>query len=146
MVITYLLMTDFGLALRSIGQNKKLAQNKGVNVPFITIVGLAMSNALIALGGALFSQYHRFTDIGSGVGILIIGLASIMIGERVLPYKSITIKIIGCLLGSIAYRLFVGFALHIAVIIGFTTRDLNLITGIMIIPIMYLSKRPYAKS
>ena len=63
LMIGYLFMTDFGLALRSIGQNKRLAQNSGVNIKMMTIIGLALSNSFIALGGALFSQSQGFVDI-----------------------------------------------------------------------------------
>jgi putative ABC transport system permease protein len=139
-VVAYLLMTDFGLALRSIGKNKRLAQNSGVNVPFLTIVGLALSNAIIALGGALFSQHQGFADVGSGVGTVIVGLASLMIGEKILPYRSVVLQIISCLVGSIIYRLFISFALH-SDAFGLTTSDLNLITGVMVIAIMYIPRR-----
>lgn len=140
LLISYLLMTDFGLALRSIGQNKILAQNKGVNVPLMTIIGLALSNALIGLGGALFSQHQGFADVGSGIGTLIVGLASVMIGERLLPYSSILIKIVSCIVGSILYRLVISFALH-SDILGFETQNLNLITGLLVIGIMALPRR-----
>jgi putative ABC transport system permease protein len=139
-IITYLLRTDFGLALRSIGLNKRLAQNSGVNVSCMTIIGLALSNSIIALGGALFSQHQGFADVSSGVGTVIIGLASVMIGERIMPYKSILFQTISCLVGSIIYRLFISFALY-SDSLGLTTSDLNLITGIMVIIIMYMPQR-----
>lgn len=145
MLITYLLRTDFGLALRSIGQNKRLAQNNGVNVLWMTVIGLVLSNALIALGGALFSQQQGFADVGSGVGTVIIGLASLMIGERIMPFQSILMQILSCILGSVIYRLLISFALH-SDILGIATQDLNLITGFMVIMIMYISKRPYVKA
>lgn len=138
---TYLLRTDFGLALRSIGLNKRLAQNSGVNVSCITIVGLSLSNSIISLGGALFSQHQGFADVSSGVGTVIIGLASVMIGERIMPYKSILLKTISCLVGSIIYRVFISVALY-SDSLGLTTSDLNLITGIMVIIIMYIPRRP----
>ncbi|RTK92858.1 MAG: hypothetical protein EKK61_02340 [Rickettsiales bacterium] len=136
-LIAYLLMTDFGLSLRSIGQNKRLAQNSGINVNLLTIIGLALSNAIIALSGALFSQHQGFADVGSGVGTVIIGLAAVMIGEKIMPYKSILVQITSCIVGSMIYRLFISFALH-SDLLGFTTSDLNFITGIMIIIIMYI--------
>lgn len=139
-MITYLLRTDFGLALRSIGLNKRLAQNSGVNVSYMTIIGLALSNSIIALGGALFSQHQGFADISSGVGTVIIGLASVMIGERIMLYKSILLKTTSCLVGSIIYRVFISVALY-SDSLGLTTSDLNLITGIMVIIIMYISRR-----
>ena len=122
------------------GQNKRLAQDGGVNVKTVTIIGLALANSLIALGGALFSQHQGFVDIGSGLGTVIIGLASVMIGERLLPYRSPWFKLLACLLGSIVYRLFISFALH-SDFLGLETQDLNLITGMMVIGVMVLPRR-----
>ncbi|MHC0449235.1 MAG: ABC transporter permease [Candidatus Lariskella arthropodorum] len=139
-IVTYLLMTDFGLALRSIGQNKRLAQNSGVNFKLMVIIGLVFSNAIIALGGALFSQHQGFADVGSGIGTVIVGLASVMIGERVMSSQSILVQTISCLIGSIIYRLFISFALY-SDSLGLATADLNLLTGLMVIAIVYLSKR-----
>lgn len=136
----YLLMTDFGLALRSIGQNARLAKNGGININTMTLIGLALSNGFIAVGGALFSQHQGFADVGSGLGTVIIGLASVMIGERILPYRSIILQLASCILGSILYRLFISVALH-SDILGLESQDLNLITGLMIIGIMYMPKR-----
>lgn len=139
-VVTYLLMTDFGLSLRSIGQNKRLAYNAGVNVSLITLIGLALSNAMIALGGALFSQHQGFADVGSGIGTVIVGLASVMIGEKLLPYRSILFNVLSCFIGSVVYRLFMGFALH-SDALGLTTSDLNVITGLMVIAVMSTPRR-----
>ena len=145
LTIGYLFITDFGLAVRSIGQNKRLAQNSGVNIKMMTIIGLTLSNGLIALGGALFSQNQGFVDVGSGVGTVIVGLASVMIGERILQYRSVIVQIISCLIGSVVYRILISLALH-SDVLGMQTSDLNLITGIMVIAIMYMPRRRYANS
>lgn len=137
--IIYLLSTDFGLALRSIGYNKTIAKNNGINVVSVTIIGLALSNAIIALGGALFSQHQSFADIGNGVGTIIVSLAAITISERIIKHRAILVRVISCLLGAIIYRLFISFALY-SDILGLTTSDLNLVTGIMIIAIMYIPR------
>lgn len=136
----YLLKSDFGLALRSIGQNKQLALINGVHLKKMVGLGLILSNSLIALGGALFSQHQSFVDVGSGVGTVIIGLASVMIGERLFRARSPWIGILACLVGSVIYRLFISFALH-AEILGLETQDLNLVTGLMVIGIMALPRR-----
>lgn len=143
--LSILLKTDFGLALRAIGQNKRLALNNGVNVQFMSIIGLMMSNALIGLGGALFSQYQGFADISQGIGTIIVGLAGLMIGEKLIGFRSLWLVIPACLLGSIMYRIFIAFALHNE-FLGLETQDLNLITGFMVICIMLLPKlrRAYA--
>jgi putative tryptophan/tyrosine transport system permease protein len=144
-IIGFLCMTDFGLAMRSIGQNKRLAQNSGINIKTMTVTALALSNGLIALGGALFSQSQGFVDIGSGVGTVIVGLASVMIGERILPFRSILVQIASCIIGSVVYRILIGLALH-SDALGMQTSDLNLITGLMVIAIMYLPRRKYANA
>jgi len=122
--IAYVLTTDFGLALRSIGQNKRLGMNVGVKIGSMTIIGLALSNALIALGGALFSQHQGFVDISQGFGTIIIGLAAVMIGEKILPTKSLFLIIFSSFLGSVLYRVFIAVALH-SERIGIETQDLR---------------------
>lgn len=138
--ITYLLYTDFGLALRSIGQNKRLAQNKGISISVVTIFCLSLSNGLIALGGALFSQHQGFSDIGSGIGTVIIGLASLMVGERLFPKKALWIQLLGCMVGSILYRFLIALALH-SDRLGLETQDLNLLTGLMVVGIMIMPRK-----
>jgi putative ABC transport system permease protein len=138
--LIYVLNTDFGLSLRSIGQNAKLAKNCGVNVARMTIIGLAISNGLIALSGALFCQQQGFADVSSGVGTVIIGLAAVIIGERLIARRSIWLAVISCIVGSIAYRLVISFALHCD-LLGLETQDLNLITGILLIVLLMLRKR-----
>lgn len=139
-LLSYVLLTDFGLGLRSIGQNKRLAQNGGINIKTMTLVGLALSNSLIALSGALFSQHQGFADVGQGTGTIIVGLASVMIGERLLQASSLALQLLSCLLGSVLYRLLISFALH-AEFLGLESQDLNLITGLMVIGIVYLSPK-----
>lgn len=136
----YLLMTDFGLALRAVGQNKTLVQKGGIKLGAMTLAGLALSNGVIALGGALFSQHQGFADVGSGIGTIIVGLASVMLGERILPYRSPWIQLLGCLVGSIVYRFLVGMALH-SETLGLQTQDLNILTGLMIVLIMALPRK-----
>lgn len=138
--LAYLLKTDFGLGLRALAQNKKLAKNSGLNVPVMTVIGLALGNGLIALGGALFSHHQGFCDVGSGIGTVIVGLASVMIGERVLPYQSIVTCVLSCLVGSIIYRFLIGLALH-GDALGLATQDLNLLTGVLVIAIMCMPRR-----
>lgn len=138
-VLSYLLTTDFGLALRSIGQNKKLALTFGISIPFFTYVGLILSNALIGLGGGLFSQHQGFVDVSQGVGTVIIGFAAVMIGEKLLPFRSMWITVIAAVSGSILYRLIIAFALH-SEYLGLETQDLNLITGLLVIVIIMLPK------
>ena len=140
LLIGYIFSTDFGLAIRSLGQNKKLAQNYGVNTTGFMIIAIMISNSFISLGGAIFSQYQGFADIASGVGTVIIGFASVIIGEYIFPFRSLWVKFLSCLFGSVIYRLFITLALH-GDYFGIETQDLNLITGLMIIIMMTFFKR-----
>jgi putative ABC transport system permease protein len=147
--IAYLLSSDFGLGLRAIGQNKKFASANGINVNAMTIFGLIISNALIAMCGAIFTQYQGFCDVSQGTGCLVVGLASVITGEKFLPkikfIRNLEIKsrnfieiffaLFSCVIGSIAYRIFIAIAIN-SDIFGLKTQDLNLITGLLIIFIM----------
>lgn len=134
---SFILSTDFGLGLRSIGQNKRLALNCGVNISSMTLIGLALSNALVGLSGGLFAQHQGFADVSQGLGTVIIGLAAVMIGEKLFATRSIWLSLLSCLVGSILYRLIVAFALH-SEWLGLETQDLNLITGIMVVAVMWM--------
>ena len=138
--ISYLLKTDFGLSLRSVGQNRLLASNGGVHLSFMTLTGLMLSNGLIALGGGLFSQHDRFVDISQGMGTIVVGLAAVILGERLLPFRSPWSLVGACFIGSCLYRLFIACALH-SDVLGIESKDLNLIVGVMIIAVLRLSRR-----
>jgi putative ABC transport system permease protein len=131
----YVLNTDFGLGMRSVGQNKQFAAACGVNVKNTIIIGLVVSNALIGMGGAVFSQYQGLCDISQGAGCLVTGLASVIIGEKIPGLKNVAGKIVACVLGSVIYRIFITLAIHCD-IFALKTQDLNFITGIMMIILM----------
>ncbi len=134
-IVSFILNTDFGLALRSVGQNPRLAQNCGIGISSMTLVALMLSNGLIAFSGALFSQQQGFADVSQGTGTIIIGLAGVMIGEKLFATRNIWLSILACILGSIVYRLLVAAALH-SEWLGLQTQDLNLITGVLVVAVM----------
>lgn len=140
---TWLLSTNLGLSLRAIGQNKRLCLNGGVNVKWMIILGVALGNGLIALGGALFSQQQGFGDLNSGLGTIIAGFAAVIIGEKILPFRSIWVKLLSCVVGSIAYRIVTSLALNTD-FLHLQTSDFNLIAGILIIVIMAMPGRKNA--
>jgi putative ABC transport system permease protein len=139
--LVWLLTSGFGLRLRAIGYNKQYSAVAGINVNRMIIIGLALSNAMIATGGGLFSQYQEFCDISEGIGTLVTGLASVVIGEKILPFKKEPLIILSCVAGSILYRIFISIALH-GNSFGIKTQDLNLLTGLMIIAIMTMKGKP----
>lgn len=138
--LSFFLNSDFGLGLRSLGQNKRLALNCGVGEKGAMLIGLMLSNALIGMGGGLFSQHQGFLDISQGVGSVIMGLAAVMIGERLIPMRSPWILIFACLLGSVVYRVLVALALH-SDLLGLQAQDLNLVTGLLIIGVVFIPKK-----
>ncbi|MDR1551495.1 MAG: hypothetical protein LBS14_02360 [Holosporaceae bacterium] len=149
-LFSYLLNTDFGLGLRAVGQNRQFAASSGVNVNSMIIVGLMGSNALVGLCGSIFSQYQGFCDISQGVGSLVIGLASVIIGEKMLScfnirkraeksFLPILLSFVSCVAGSIAYRIFIAIAVNCDAL-GLRTQDINLITGLLVIFVMRSTK------
>jgi len=133
------LASQFGLALRATGINPRVSPAYGINVSQMTLVGLAISNGLVALAGALFAQAHGFADISLGTGTLIIGLASVIVGESLFHKQQLWIALISCVLGSILYRLAIALALNTQ-ITGLQASDLNLITSLLVVLAMLAPK------
>ena len=131
------LISQLGLALRAIGINPTVSPSYGINVGKMTLIGLALSNALVALAGALFAQAYGFADISMGTGTLITGLASVIVGESIFHKHHILIVLISCVLGSIFYRIVIALALN-AQIAGLQASDLNLITAILVVLAMLM--------
>jgi len=131
-LLDFLLVTEFGFALRALGDNEKLVIALGVNEKILKITGLMISNALVAISGGVLAQHQGFADIGMGTGIIVAGLASIILGEGV--FKNIKkMKMTSIvLLGSIIYRLAISLALRA----GFRATDLKLITALIVIAIL----------
>lgn len=125
------LTSQIGLAMRAAGQNEKMSSAQGVNVGIMVILGLALSNALVALSGSLMAQSQGIADITSGVGVIVIGLASVIGGESLLTPRNIFRALLACVIGSILYRFAIVVALN-ADFLGFNAQDLNLITAILV--------------
>ncbi|MDR2781523.1 MAG: hypothetical protein LBB21_03670 [Holosporaceae bacterium] len=139
-LLVYVLNTDFGLGLRSIGQNKQFASTCGINVKAMTITGLVISNTMIGMCGAIFSQYQGLCDISHGVGCLVTGLASVIIGDKIIGLRNVSWAIVACVVGSVLYRIFITLAIHCD-LFALKTQDLNFITGIMMIAVMTAGRR-----
>lgn len=134
--------TETGLAMRATGSNLKMAQAQGVNTSLMIILGMAISNGLIALSGAIFVQTQGGADISIGIGTIVIGLAAVILGEAVLSAKRIFWITVSVLIGSVLYRLFVQIALSSDALreIGFKSQDLNLITALLVVIVLVLPK------
>lgn len=125
------LESDAGLAMRATGANSKMARAQGVNTGRQIYLGMALSNALVAMAGALFAQTNGFADVTSGVGTIVVGLAAVIIGETLFGARGILIALIGCIIGSIAYRLAIQLALS-SDVLGLKASDLNFVTAVLV--------------
>ncbi len=125
--------TELGLALRATGDNEQMILAQGVNTDTMKVLGLAISNGLVALSGGLVAQYSGFADVGMGIGMIIAGLASVIVGETLLPTKSFLWVTTGVITGSIIYRTAIMLALRYGYNLGFKASDLKLITALIVI-------------
>lgn len=124
------LHTDLGLALRATGDNARMIRSFGANTDRTTILGLSLSNGLVALSGALIAQHSGFADISMGIGMIVIGLASVIIGEAIFGSRTVFQATLAAVLGSIVYRIVVALALRVE---WLKASDLKLITAIIVI-------------
>ncbi|MGF7173032.1 ABC transporter permease [Azospirillum doebereinerae] len=125
------LASEFGLAMRATGVNARMARAQGVNTDAHVYSGIALSNGLCGLAGALFAQTNGFADVTTGIGTIVVGLAAVIVGETVLPARALVLTLVGCVVGSILYRLAVQLALS-ADAIGLQASDLNLVTALLV--------------
>ena len=130
-VVWRYLESDAGLAMRATGANARMARAQGINTDRQIYMGIALSNALVALGGALFAQTNGFADVTSGVGTIVVGLAAVIIGETLFGTRRILIALIGCVVGSIVYRIAIQLALS-SDSLGLQASDLNLVTAVLV--------------
>lgn len=123
--------SETGLAMRATGANPRMARAQGIATGAMIILGVAVSNGLVGLAGALFAQSQGAADVTMGVGVIVIGLASLIGGEAVVTPTTVVRALVGCVVGAIIYRLAIALALN-ADFLGFKAQDLNLITAILV--------------
>lgn len=120
--------TNLGTAMQAAGDNAQMIRALGVNVDTMVVLGLALSNGLIATSGALLTQYQGFADVQMGIGMVVWGLASIIIGEALVGVRKLGFIIVGAVMGSLLFRLLVAIALRA----GLNPNDLKLITAVFV--------------
>ncbi len=137
--------TNIGTAMRATGDNDQMIRALGVNVEAVTILGLALANGLIGMAGALLAQYQGFADVQMGIGMVVWGLASVIIGEALVGKGSFGLTLTGAVMGSVLFRLLVAIALRW----GLNPNDLKLITalfvfGALVLPLLLrkLERKP----
>lgn len=123
--------TQSGLAMRATGSNGRMARAQGVNTGAMILGGMALSNALVGLAGALFAQTQGGADISMGIGTIVIGLAAVIVGESILPSRRLVLATLAVIIGAIVYRFFIALALN-SDFIGLQAQDLNLVTAVLV--------------
>jgi putative ABC transport system permease protein len=129
LLVDLFLHTEYGMAMRATGNNETMIRALGVNTDNTTIVGLGLSNALVALSGALVAQDQGFSDVGMGIGMIVAGLASIIIGEAMIRPRTVFRLTLAAVIGSILYRFIISLGLRL----GLAPTDLKMATGLMVI-------------
>ena len=146
-VITILFMvwlfnTEFGYTIVATGSNDKMIRANGVNSDVTKIAGLMIANALIALAGALVAQYNGYADVGMGIGAIVIGLASVIIGEVIFKRKTLLLSLLGIVCGSIIYRLLVALVINTDFI---SANDIRLFTAIAVAIAIFIANKDIFK-
>jgi len=139
-ILNWFLRTEIGLALRATGDNEQMVRGFGVNTDMTTILGVSISNGLVALGGAVVAQGQGFADVGMGIGMIVMGLAAVIIGEALFRPKGVARLLLAVLGGTFIYRLVISIALRLGIAPG----DLKLITAVLVIialAVPYLQKK-----
>lgn len=124
----FFLKTRLGFALRATGDNDEMVKASGIDSNKMRLLGLALSNGLVGLAGGLLAQFQSVADAGMGVGMVVIGLASVIIGEAVFGIKSMLRRLIAVSLGAILYRMVIAFAFSL----GMPSTDLKLVSAVIV--------------
>ena len=136
--LNWFLRTEIGLALRATGDNEQMVRSMGMDTDKTVLLGCAIANGLVALAGSLVAQNQGFTDVGMGIGMIVLGLAAVIIGEGLFHPKGIAFILLACLGGTFVYRLLITIALRL----GMPPGDLKLITAALVIVALAI---PYAR-
>jgi len=137
LLLDYLLKTKFGFALKALGDNENLIVSLGLNEEKYKIYGLMIANSFVAFSGAVLAQYQGFADVGMGTGIIVIGLASIIIGDTLFGKRRKLAGTTIVIIGSILYRGVIAVTLSM----GMDASDLKLITSVIVIVILWIQKQ-----
>ncbi|WP_022890781.1 ABC transporter permease [Agromyces italicus] len=139
--IDWFLSTDLGLSIQATGNNEQMIRSFGVNTHFTTILTLAISNALVALCGALVAQYQGFADVSMGIGLILVGLASVIIGQAIIAGRSVWVATLAVLVGAIVYRL----VIFLALAAGLNPNDMKLISAVLVVAALLLPRWGFLK-
>ena len=146
-VLYLFLNTQLGLSMRATGSNEAMVRASSINADQMKVIGLALANGIIAFAGALLAQYQGFADVSSSSGKMVLGLASIIVGEAFFGHRTIIRSITSVIVGSLIYRFLLTFALQF----GLNASDLNLFSAALVtlsisLPYMKKRRKNYARS
>jgi len=139
--LVWFLGTNVGLGMQAAGNNPTMARSQGVHTSWMIILGLSLSNGLVAISGALMAQYQGFADISMGIGTIVIGLASVILGQAILGQKPVWRGILAALFGSVLYRAVLQAAMEAK--IGLNPSDMKIISAVLVIAALLLPKLPF---
>ncbi len=142
-LLVWFLGTNTGLAMQAAGNNPTMAKAQGVHTTWMIILGLALSNGLVGLSGALMAQYQGFADISMGIGTIVIGLASVILGQAIIGQKPVWRGILAVLFGTVLYRFVLQVALDLN--IGLQPTDMKIISAVLVVAALLLPKLPVFK-
>ncbi|QGH68260.1 ABC transporter permease [Pseudactinotalea sp. HY158] len=140
-IVTWFLRTDLGLAIQATGNNGQMIRSFGVNTDRTSILTLALSNMLVALCGAIVAQYQGYADISMGIGLILIGLASVILGQAVFGQRTILIAALAVVAGAALYRIIIFLALEV----GLNPNDMKLVTALLVIAALLLPRWGFLK-
>ena len=129
LLLNYFLKTQLGLALRACGDNEDMVRASSIDTDKMKLIGLSLANGLVGLSGALYTQQQTYSDITAGIGMMVIGLASIIIGTTFIKNEKVLISLIATVIGAIFYRFVLTFALQV----GITSGDLKLLSAVIVV-------------
>jgi putative ABC transport system permease protein len=132
MLLIAFLHTHLGLALRATGDNEQMIRGLGVDTHLTTLLGLCLANGVVALGGALAAQHDGFADVGMGVGMIVVGLAAVILGEALLRGRGVAGAIGATIVGMVVYRVIISAALRV----GLGPTNLKLVTALLVIAVL----------
>ena len=135
-LLVWFFNTEFGYAIVATGNNDKMIRANGINSDITKIAGLMLANALIALSGALVCQYNGYADVQQGIGAIVIGLASVIIGEVIFRNRNLIMSLSGIVIGSIIYRLIVAIVINSNYV---SANDMKLFTAIIVAIALYVA-------
>jgi len=134
--VVWFLTTDLGLSLRATGDNGQMITSFGVSTDYTKTLTLALSNGFVGMCGALVGQYQGFADISMGIGLILVGLASVIMGQAILGQRNLWLAVFAVIVGAVIYRIIIFAALQV----GLDPNDMKLITALLVIVALLLPR------